>query len=172
MFASVSDVHAIHFYVHCRGCVLGAWWSPIDGVYVTLSRVCIPRKRRCSRKRRLSGQRCSSGGKTCHGCSAIRWQTGIHRNRSWKSITPNIRIPSAETAYSSRTTPIWRKLSASISFSTTSIWGIGWWVAVAAGIDTLANSSRLSLLSQEHSVIVGAGAAISVAIASLTGPAR
>ena len=34
-----------------------------------------------------------------------------------KSITPNMRIPSDDTAYSSRPTPIWRKPSASISFS-------------------------------------------------------
>src|SRR3974390_2949919 len=54
-----------------------------------------------------------------------------------RSITPNIRIPSDETAYSSRTTPIWRKPSASISFSTTAMWGMGLWVAVAAGVAIL-----------------------------------
>src|SRR5271166_2985435 len=54
-----------------------------------------------------------------------------------KSITPNMRIPSDETAYSSRTTPIWRKPRASISFSTTAIWGMGLWVAVAAGVAIL-----------------------------------
>ena len=63
-----------------------------------------------------------------------------------RSITPNIRIPSAETAYSSRTTPIWRKPSASISFSTTAIWGMGLWVAVPTGVATRASSSRVSFV--------------------------
>ena len=63
-----------------------------------------------------------------------------------KSITPNMRIPSADTAYSSCTTPIWRKPSASISFSTTAIWGMGLWVAVAAGVATRASSSRVSFV--------------------------
>ena len=61
-----------------------------------------------------------------------------------RSITPNIFMPSDETAYSSRTTPIWRKLRASISFSTTAIWGMGLWVAVAAGVSTRESSSRVS----------------------------
>jgi len=67
-------------------------------------------------------------------------------NPELKSITPNIFMPSDETAYSSRTTPICRKLRASISFSTTVMWGIGLWVAVPAGVATLPSSSRVSLL--------------------------
>ena len=63
-----------------------------------------------------------------------------------RSITPNMRIPSADTAYSSCTMPIWRKPSASISFSTTAMWGMGLWVAVAAGVATRASSSRVSLV--------------------------
>src|ERR1017187_10865940 len=50
-----------------------------------------------------------------------------------RSITPNMRIPSADTVYSSCTTPIWRKPSATVSFSTTAICGMGLWAAVAAG---------------------------------------
>jgi hypothetical protein len=42
-----------------------------------------------------------------------------------RSITPNIFIPLDDTAYSSRTTPIWWKLRASISFSTTAMCGMG-----------------------------------------------
>src|SRR6516225_10088239 len=74
-----------------------------------------------------------------------------------RSITPNIFMPSDETAYSSRTTPIWRKLSASISFSTTAICGMVLWVAVPAGVATWASSSRVSFEPYEHSVMVGAG---------------
>ena len=70
-----------------------------------------------------------------------------------RSITPNMRIPSDETAYSSRTTPIWRNPRASISFSTTAIWGMGLWVAVAAGVATRASSSRVSFVPYEHRVI-------------------
>src|SRR5215469_8510644 len=58
---------------------------------------------------------------------------------------PETLLPSADTAYSSRTTPIWRKLNASISFSTTAMCGISFWVALAAGVTKRASFSRVSL---------------------------
>src|ERR1039457_4695644 len=73
------------------------------------------------------------------------------------SMTPNMFMPSLETAYSSAATPIFRSPKVSTKALTTSACGIGLWVAVPKGVGTKASSSRVSFPHWESNVISGIG---------------